>query len=65
MYKEILIYSIVALSSLTLLAYTVHMFVGGLVPEETEHKLMAGVVGIGIIAIGLMAWDVVKRRRSS
>ena len=62
--KEIIIYSIVALSSLTMLAYTVHMFVGGLVSEETEHALMAGVVVIGAIAIGLMAWDVIKRRRA-
>ena len=65
MYKEILIYSIVAISSLVLFAYTVHMFVGGLVSEETEHAIMAAVVSLGAIAIGFMAWDVIKRRRSN
>lgn len=48
-----------------MLGYTVHMFIGGLVSERTEHIVMAIVVCIGAIAIGLMARDVVRRRRSA
>ncbi len=62
--KEIMIYTLVALSSLTMLAYTVHMFVGGLVSEDTEHALMIAVVVLGATAMAFMAWDVVKRRSS-
>lgn len=63
--REIIIYSIISLSSLIMLGYTVHMFIGGLVSERTEHIVMAIVVCIGAIAIGLMARDVVRRRRSA
>lgn len=62
--REIIIYGIVAVSSLILLAYTVHMFVGGLVSKETEYMLMAAVVIVGAIAMGIMTWDVVRRRRA-
>lgn len=63
--REIIIYGIVAISSLILLAYTVHMFVGGLVSKEVEYTLMAAVVFVGAVAMGIMAWDVVRRRRAS
>ncbi len=61
--KEIIIYSIVGISSLTLLAYTVHMFIGGLVSERTENTVMFIVVVIGAIAMGFMARNIVRRRR--
>lgn len=38
--KEILIYGFVAISSLLLWTFVVHMMVGGLVSQETEHMLM-------------------------
>lgn len=60
--KEALIYAIVALSSLTVLGYTVHMFIGGLVEPETEKAAIIVAVIAGAIIIGLMAWDVIKRR---
>lgn len=33
--KEIILYGLVSISSLCILAFTVHMFVGGLVEKET------------------------------
>ena len=60
---EILIYLAVAIGSLLMMSYTVHMFVGGLVSSETEYFLIAlmclSVAGI----IGYMAWDVVQKRK--
>jgi hypothetical protein len=61
--KEVIVYGIVAISSLILLGYTVHMFIGGIVSERTETLAMAIVMIIGAIAIGLMTWDVIRRRR--
>ncbi len=61
--KEIVIYGLVGISSLTMLAYTVHMFIGGMVSEQTEKLIMAGAVLVGAIVLGLLAWDIVRRRR--
>lgn len=61
--KELLLYGTVAFSSLVLTAYTVHMMVGGIVSEATEHLIMVGACSVVFLAIAFMAWDVVKRRR--
>ena len=61
--KEVIVYGVVAVSSLILLAYTVHMFIGGMVSERTETIAMLIAMIIGAIAIGFMVWDVIRRRR--
>lgn len=61
--KEIILYGIVSISSLCILAFTVHMFVGGLVEEKTETLIMAAVVLTAATAMGFMVRDVLKRRR--
>ena len=62
--KEALIYIMVAISSLFMITYVVHMFIGGLVSEGTEHSVMAVAFAVWACVIGAMAWDVVRRRRS-
>ncbi len=62
--KEIIIYGLVGISSLTMLAYTVHMFIGGMVSEQTENLVMLGAVLIGAVVLGILAWDVIRRRRN-
>ncbi len=61
--RETLIYLVVALSSLLLTAFVVHMFVGGLVSPETEYLLMGVMCSVVAGVIGFMVWDVVYRRR--
>lgn len=46
-----------------MLAYTVHMFIGGLVSEETESLIMLGVVITAAVGMALLARDVVRRRK--
>src|SRR3569832_1225820 len=53
--REIIVYGMAATNSLILLAYTVHMFVGGLVSERTENIAKIDETGIGAIAIALLA----------
>lgn len=65
MYKEILIYVIVACSSLFLMTFVVHMFVGGLVSEETEGKLTLGLCALVACFIAALAYDAVRRRRAA
>lgn len=61
--KEALIYLVVAVSSLLVMSYSVHMLVGGLVSPETEYALIEGTLLIGLGAIAYMAWDVIQRRK--
>jgi len=61
--KELIIYLLVATSTTVLMAYSVHMVLGGLVEKATEHRVMAVVVTLTVIAIGFMFWDVIKKRR--
>ena len=60
--KEVIFYLIAAATSLIVLGYTVHMFVGGLVSTGTERLLIIGAALVAVIAIGFMARDVMKRR---
>jgi len=60
--KEAIIYLIVAISSLLLMAYTVHMFVGGLVEEETQDMITIIVLGVSATVMAFLGWDIVKRR---
>lgn len=62
--KEALIYIAVSVSSLFMMSYVVHMFIGGMVSTHTEHAIMAAVAGIWALVIGAMAWDIVRCRRS-
>lgn len=61
--KEIIIYSISGLSSLVIVGYVVHMFIGGLVSERTEILAIVAIVVASALAMAYMAWDVIKRRR--
>jgi len=63
--KEIIIYSIAAIACLAILAYSIHMFVGGLVSPELEKMIMAGGTLVGATVIGLMARDVMRARRKN
>ena len=63
MFKEILIYALVAASSLLLMTFVAHMMVGGLVSEQTERIITIGLCTVVACLIGAMAWDVARRRR--
>jgi len=61
--REMLIYGLSACASLFILSYTVHIFVGGMVSEETEMMITAVVLAIGVAAIGWMVRDILRSRR--
>jgi hypothetical protein len=60
--KEIVVYLIAATAGLTILGYSVHMLIGGLVSRATEYTVIAFAVLVGAVVLGFLAWDVVKRR---
>ncbi len=61
--KELLLYCLAAVAGLTVLGYSVHMFIGGLVSRATEYTVIAIVCVLGAAVMGFMAWDVIQRRR--
>jgi hypothetical protein len=61
--QEMIVYLIVAVGSLLILGYAVHMLVGGLVQPETEYALIEAVCAVDLLVIGYMAYDVIRRRR--
>jgi len=60
---EIVLYSIAGISSLFVLGYSIHMFIGGLVSAETERYAIGTALVIGTGTIAYMAQDVLKHRR--
>jgi len=60
--QEIFVYAVIAISSLFILGYSVHMLVGGLVSADTEYLLIELVCLADLAVIGYMAWDVIQRR---
>ena len=61
--REILIYGLAAVAALFLLGFAVHMMVGGLVSPQTEFWAITATVVVGVIAVAIMTFDVVRRRR--
>jgi len=61
--KEIIILVLVACSSVFILGYSIHMFIGGLVSPETEKISIAVAVAIGFIILLFLGFDIVKQRR--
>jgi len=61
--KELLVYGISGIASLFIFGYCVHIFVGGMVSEQTELVLIVAVVLISAVTIGWFAWDTIKHTR--
>jgi len=61
--REIIIYCISGCASLFILGYTVHIFIGGLVEEQTEIIAIVAAVCGGALIIAWMVRDILKSRR--
>ncbi|MDQ6969499.1 MAG: hypothetical protein Q9M16_03195 [Mariprofundus sp.] len=61
--REIIIYGISGCASLFILGYTVHIFIGGLVEENTEIISIIIAVMIGASVMAWMVWDILKSKR--
>ena len=62
--KEIIILTLVAISSIFILGYSLHMLIGGLVSPVTEQWVIIGACVVGTIIVAFMGWDIVRQRRS-
>ena len=61
--KELLVYGVSGIASLFIFGYCVHIFVGGMVSEQTELMLIIAVVLICAAAMAYFAWDTIKHTR--
>ena len=61
--REVIILIIVAISSLFILGYSVHMFIGGLVSPQTEKVSIIIACSIGAVILLFLGLDIIKQRR--
>jgi hypothetical protein len=61
--KELAILVLVALSSVFILGYSIHMLIGGLVSEGTEKGIIVIACTVGVAIISFMGWDIMRQRR--
>ncbi|NOZ54394.1 MAG: hypothetical protein GXP08_14890 [Gammaproteobacteria bacterium] len=61
--REIIILLIIAVSSLSILGYSVHMFIGGLVSPQTEKISIVVACSIGAVILIFLGLDIIKQRR--
>lgn len=61
--KEVFILLFVAISSLSILGYSIHMFIGGLVSPQTEKIAIVTAVIIGAVILVLLGLDIIRQRR--
>ena len=62
--KEIILLTLVAISSIFILGYSLHMLIGGLVSPDTEQLIITVACSIGTIIVAFMGWDIVRKRRA-
>ena len=62
-FKELAVLIIVSLSSLFILAYSIHMLIGGLVSESTERWTIIIGCSLGVVVIVFIIIDVFRQRR--
>lgn len=60
--REMIIYLLVAASSVLLISFTVHMFIGGVVDEETETNITLGVMAAWTVGLVGLGWDIKRKR---
>jgi len=61
--REVLILIFVAISSLFILGYSIHMFIGGLVSPQTEKMAIGIAVIIGAAILVFLGLDIIRQRR--
>ncbi len=61
--REMMIYLLVAGSSILLISFVVHMFIGGIVDEQTETDITLGVMGLWTLGLIGLGYDIRRKRR--
>jgi len=63
MKREIAIYLLIATSSLLMISFMPHMFLEGLVSQETEDKVQIIVTIVWFLGLCGLGIDIVRKRR--
>lgn len=61
--KEIAVYILIACGSLLMISYLPHMFLDGIVSEETKSNITIGVTIAWAAGLGVLGYDIAKKRR--
>jgi len=63
MKREIAIYLLIATSSLLMISFMPHMFLNGLVTQETEDKVQIIITIVWFLGLCGLGIDIVRKRR--
>ena len=63
MKKEIAVYLLIASSSLLMISFMPHMFLDGIVTQETEDKIQIIVTVVWALGLCGLGIDIVRKRR--
>jgi len=63
MKREIAIYLLIATSSLLMISFMPHMFLDGLVSQETEDKVQIIITIVWFLGLCGLGVDIVRKRR--
>jgi len=63
MKREIFIYLLIAVSSLLMISYLPHMFLDGLVSNDTKFNIQVGVTIFWACGLTMLGVDIVKKRK--
>lgn len=61
--REIAVYLLVAASSVLLISFVVHMFIGGVVDEQTETDITLAVMAVWTLGLVGLGFDIRRKRR--
>jgi hypothetical protein len=61
---EIIVYIIIGIGSLMIVSYLPHMFLDGLIEDDTKFNIQVGVTVVWFFVLAALGWDIGKARRS-
>ncbi|MDH5300298.1 MAG: hypothetical protein OEW58_02920 [Gammaproteobacteria bacterium] len=62
--REGAVYILIGIGSLLMISYLPHMFLDGLIEDETKVQIQIGVTLVWALILGALGWDIIKRRNS-
>ena len=62
-FRESAVYLLIGAGSLLMITYLPHMFLAGIVEDDTKVMLQIGAGVVWFFILAALGWDIVRRRR--
>lgn len=61
---EVIVYIIIGIGSLMIVSYLPHMFLDGLIEDDTKTNVQISVTVVWFFVLAALGWDIAKARKS-